>query len=91
MKQRELTESSLVIEAKLFLLRLDSEAKKTNDINYDAIHKNIEFCSGLYENIYGGILKELDKFKTSLLARQEMLEEGLREERMQHIQTMENL
>lgn len=34
MKQRELTESSQVIEAKLFLLRLEGELKKASDINY---------------------------------------------------------
>lgn len=57
MKQREMSESPLVVETRLFLLRLDSELKKAEDINYDAVYKNLEFCSGIYENLYGTLLR----------------------------------
>jgi hypothetical protein len=63
MKQRVLTESSLIIEAKMFLLRLEAGLRKAEDINYQAIHKNMEFCSGIYENHYGSILREIQRLK----------------------------
>jgi hypothetical protein len=90
MKQRELTESSLV-EAKLFLMRLEGELRKAQDIDYSAIHKNIEFCSGIYENAYGCLLREIDKLEEAVTARYEYLEECLRGERLHHIQSMERL
>jgi hypothetical protein len=91
MKQRELTESSMLIEAKLFLMRLESELRKAQDINYDAIHKNIEFCSGIYENAYGGLLREIGRLEEAVASRHEELEECLRGERTHHIQSMERL
>ncbi len=53
----------------MYLLRLDSELKKVQDINYDSMYKNIEYCSGYYENFYADILRVLDKFIEDLTAR----------------------
>ena len=48
------------MDAKLFFMRLESELKKANDINYNSIYKNIEYCSGVYEKLYGNLLKTVD-------------------------------
>ena len=55
-----LTESAITMDAKLFFMRLESELKKANDINYNSIYKNIEYCSGVYEKLYGSLLKTVD-------------------------------
>jgi hypothetical protein len=67
-----------MIEGRLFLMRLESELRKAHDINYEAIHKNIEFCSGIYENAYGCLLREIAKLQTLLRNRLEVIEECLR-------------
>lgn len=72
-------------------MRLNSELKKAEDINYDAVYKNLEFCSGIYENLYGTLLRQAEKLKKSLEEQYRALEESLRTERTNHIKSMEKL
>ena len=64
-----MSDEGWLMEPKVYLLRLDSELKKVQDINYDSMYKNIEYCSGYYENFYADILRVLDKFIEDLTAR----------------------
>ena len=59
LKTIDLVDSACLMETKMYLLSLDNELKKAEDINYSSMCKNPEYCSGFYENFYSDILKAL--------------------------------
>lgn len=79
------------MDAKLYLVRLESELKKVYEIDYPSIFKNIEYCSGMYENFYGMILKTLQRSIDLLAVKYRELGESVQKDRLMHIKSMEKL
>ena len=57
----QLTEPPGIIQARIFLTRLQDELDKVETINYQSIYKNLEYCASLYYNFYDRLLNTVDE------------------------------
>lgn len=52
----------------MFIAKIDNELQKIAETNYFSIYKNMQYCSGVYENSFNSLLKKIAKNKVSLQA-----------------------
>lgn len=51
------------MDVQLYIARVDNELQKIGQMNYFSIYKNLEYCSGVYENSFNSLLKNINKYK----------------------------
>lgn len=65
-KTKEFGNNYKFMDAHLYIAKLDSELQKIGEVNYFSIYKNMQYCSGVYENGFNNLLKNIERFRTMI-------------------------
>lgn len=79
------------MDAQLFIAKVDSELEKIGEINYFSIYKNMEYCSGVYENAFNSLLKNIERFRAVIQDEVEEIELKLQIQREEHLKKVHEL
>lgn len=56
------------MDVQLYVARVDNQLQKIGELNYFSIYKNLEYCSGVYENSFNALLKMIAKYRSLIQA-----------------------